>query len=79
MQIAMSPARAGLVVASYPVAERPLPLRMTGRQRLAAIRQWTGGFAEVLLVGLAVPAGVLLVGLPLALLVGLIIKIASWL
>jgi len=31
MQIAMSPARPGLVVASYPVAERPLPLPRTGR------------------------------------------------
>jgi hypothetical protein len=79
MQVAMSPERPGLVVASYPVAERPLPLPMTPRRRLAAIRRWTGGFAEVLLVGLAVPAGVLLVGLPIALLIGLIIKITSWL
>jgi hypothetical protein len=79
MQIAVSPDRAAPVVAMYPVAERPLPLPMTGRRRLAAIRRWTGGFAEILLVGLAVPAGVLLVGLPIALLVGLIIKITSWL
>jgi len=77
MQIAVSPDRAAPVVAVYPVAERPLPLPMTGRRRLAAIRRWTGGFAEVLLVGLAVPAGVLLVGLPIALLIGLIIELAG--
>ena len=79
MQIAMSPARAGLVVAPYPVTERPLPLRMTGRQRLAVIRRWAGGLVEVLLVGLAVPAAILLVGLPIALLIGLLLRLASWL
>lgn len=76
MPIAFSPDRAAPVVTSYPVAEMPLPLPMTGH-RLAAIRRWTGGFAEILLVGLAVPAGVLLVGLPIALLIGLIIELAG--
>jgi hypothetical protein len=79
VNIALLPDRAPLVVASYPLAERPLPLETTGHQRLAAIGRWTGGFAEMLLVGLAVPAGILLVGLPVALLIGLIIEIASWL
>lgn len=80
MQTAMSPERAGrIVVAPYPVAERPLPLPLSGRQRLAAIGRWTGGFAEVVLLILAVPVGVLLVGLPIALLIGLLIKITSWL
>lgn len=75
MPIAASPRRAAAVVAVYPVAERALPPPMTGRGRLATGVRWAGGFAELLLVGLAIPVGILLAGLPLALLVGLTIQL----
>ena len=78
MQIDVSSDRALLVAARYPGRDdRPLALETTGHRRLAAIRRWTGGFAGMVLVGLAVPAGVLLVGLPVAFLIGLIIEIAG--
>lgn len=61
-------------------AEVPLePHESTAYRLLNTVWYWIRGSFEVLLLALAFPVAVLLVGLPLALLVRAIIELASWL
>lgn len=61
-------------------AEVPLePHGSTAYRRLSTAWYWIRGSVEILLVALAFPVALLLVGLPVALLVRAVIELVSWL
>jgi hypothetical protein len=61
-------------------AELPLePRESTTPGRLSTAWYWIRGSVEILLVALAFPVALLLIGLPVALLVRAIIELVSWL
>lgn len=55
------------------------PSESSWRSRLATLWWWVREFALIALVGLVVPLGILLVGIPVALVVRAIIEIIAWL